>query len=142
MGSFLAEDRFDVKEVDFSRFQKCGRILALGSRANMKCELDINTEVFAVQSGDTLDIKLTDKITKDGSNLSGAHEHDQRLLGQSLLDDADYACYGIVYKIENKGEQLAIYASFGGLLLRLTASHQYLDQFRVDLRLYLLISRV
>jgi len=64
----------------------------------------------------------------------------------SLADEYEYVMYGKVYKKgpskKNSGNDVVLYASFGGLLMSLEAEKADLEGAHLDDRVYLLVKRV
>ena len=60
---------------------------------------------------------------------------------RSLADDYDYVMYGTAYKFEEVSKELiAVYYSFGGLLMRLEGNYRSLNNVKQE-NAYLLIRR-
>jgi len=59
-------------------------------------------------------------------------------------DDFDYVMYGLVYRIDDdeSGTRLAVYVSFGGLLMRLQGEAQHLNLIKQDMNLYLMMKKI
>lgn len=67
----------------------------------------------------------------------------------SLLDDFEYVMHGLVYKYApdsgrggGGGARVCVYASFGGLLLKLKGDPAKLAVLEVDSKVYLLLRKV
>jgi hypothetical protein len=50
----------------------------------------------------------------------------------SERDSYDYVMYGTVFEIEEKSNELIIFASFGGLLMRVSGSFEAMGGFRKE----------
>lgn len=66
---------------------------------------------------------------------------------ESLLDSYEYVMYGLVYKYaaepgsKDGGVKVSVYASFGGLLMKLTGDPAKLAVLEVDSKVYLLMRK-
>ena len=59
-------------------------------------------------------------------------------------DNFDYVAYGVVFDIVEKAGELTVFASFGGLIMRVNGKANALSAFRKDgneARVYLMIKR-
>jgi DNA-directed RNA polymerase I, II, and III subunit RPABC3 len=65
--------------------------------------------------------------------------------GESLFDDFEYVMYGRLFKYGEGSDQsqIALYASFGGLMLQLNVSPKVLNPqtFSVNDQLYILLKK-
>ena len=50
----------------------------------------------------------------------------------SEKDSYDYIMYGVVFAIEEKGNELVVFCSFGGLLMRVSGSMEAMASFRKE----------
>lgn len=137
MSSTLFDDVFTVQEVDPGRYNKVCRIEAQStSQESCKLTLDINTELFPIKSQDQLTVMLATSLQIDGSeDVQGASWRAPVAGTRSLADDYDYVMYGIAYKFEEvKGNKdlLAVYYSFGGLLMRLEGNYRLLNNLKQE----------
>ena len=57
------------------------------------------------------------------------------------MDRYEYVMHGRVFKLLAKGSKLQVFASFGGLLMCLTANPPSVKEIQLDQRMYLLISK-
>jgi DNA-directed RNA polymerase I, II, and III subunit RPABC3 len=136
--SIVFEDTFEITNLDSERFDHVGRIKAKALTFLAEVEVDLNTSIYPVHQKDRLRIALASSgssqmETWDGSNAS---------IG-SLADEFEYVMYGKVYKkTAGKDEQIILYASFGGLLMSMTAEKADLESCHLDDRVYLLIKKV
>lgn len=145
MSTALFEDSFVVQEVDRGRYNKVSRIEATStSQDSCKLSLDINTELFPLKPQEELTIMLSTTLSLEGKEESDSTSWRAPLPGtRSLADDYDYVMYGTVYKFEevsgNK-DLLAVYYSFGGLLMRLEGNYRLLSNLKQE-NAYLLCRR-
>jgi len=59
----------------------------------------------------------------------------------SIKDKFEYVMHGKIYNMisDNKAKTVQIYASFGGLLLKISGKDEDLKNFNVDSRIYILL---
>lgn len=108
------------------------------SRYGIILELDINTTVFPVEKDNTFLVRITRK-----SGEKNVYQPEE-LSKPSEKDDADYICYGTVFEIKDEEPGVAVYASFGGLLMRMCAEEEAMSGFRKDSaesRIYLMLKK-
>uniref|UniRef100_A0A7S2D485 DNA-directed RNA polymerases I, II, and III subunit RPABC3 n=1 Tax=Alexandrium andersonii TaxID=327968 RepID=A0A7S2D485_9DINO len=143
---FLFEDSFTVKSVDNSRFERAGRLDCESSTFANNLEVDINNILWPVSPGDQINVAITSDVspTDNPRRLATAHDHDPRLLGRSIMDQYEYVMYGKVYKkdVKAKDKEALVWASFGGLLMKLKSDEQQLAEFHVNDSIYLLMRKV
>lgn len=60
-----------------------------------------------------------------------------------MADGFDYAMHGTIYRVEEKEGQVSLYASFGGLLMRLKGNRTSLVKggLELDSKIYLLLRK-
>eukprot|EP00929_Paragymnodinium_shiwhaense_P119907 TRINITY_DN91818_c0_g1_i1.p1 TRINITY_DN91818_c0_g1~~TRINITY_DN91818_c0_g1_i1.p1 ORF type:complete len:157 (+),score=40.53 TRINITY_DN91818_c0_g1_i1:163-633(+) len=146
MHSFMFEDSFKVKTVDTSRFERAGRIAAESVSLDNEMQLDVNTILYPMAPGELIHVGITDNVSPADNprRLSTAYDHDRRLLGKSIMDEYDYVMYGKVYKKDDDKQKNAalVFASYGGLLMRLGSDSKQLQDFHVGDAIYLLMKKV
>ncbi|PRT55236.1 DNA-directed RNA polymerases I, II, and III subunit RPABC3 [Wickerhamiella sorbophila] len=140
--STLFSDLFRVEQLDSARYDRVARIQAqCTTTADIALTLDINTELFPVQVGETLTVALASSLSLDGEAPASKSWRPPRANESSLADEYQYVMYGTVYKFtEAGGDKLAMYVSFGGLLMCLEGSHRHLSSLKQE-HIYLLIRR-
>lgn len=143
----LFEDIFFVKEVDKGgkKFEKVSRYECTSESHEMLLVLDINVDIYPLDVNQKFSFALTETVNRDGS-VSEAGVWDQNTeKKKTVLDEYEYAMYGKVFKWEqdNSNEKnVAIYASFGGLLMMLKGDPKALSGVSPDARIYLLMRKV
>lgn len=144
--NLLFEDRFFVRSVDTSKFEKVGRIRGKSSGFDAEIILDVNVDIYPVHAKESLTIGITTSVANRSSAPDDLNVYEltdtspQR--HPSLMDSYDYVMYGKIFKLEEKAsERRTIYASFGGLLMSLTADKQVVGELDLDRRIYLLIRK-
>lgn len=145
MSSTLFDDIFAVTDVDPGRYNKVSRIEASSTtQEQCKLSLDINTDLFPVQLQEQLTVTIASFLGVDeGANDSSATRswRPPPPGERSLADDYDYVMYGTAYKFEEVSKELiAVYYSFGGLLMRLEGNYRSLNNVKQE-NAYLLIRR-
>mmetsp|Transcript_8889 Transcript_8889/g.33559 ORF Transcript_8889/g.33559 Transcript_8889/m.33559 type:complete len:146 (-) Transcript_8889:13-450(-) len=143
----LFSDEFRVVDLnpDGKKFERVNRLVCTGSSAgaaNVSTDLvlDINCEVFEVERDENLYVALMS--TLDGKPDSGEYVPYEEGDG-SVLDDYEYAMHGLIFDVQHdEGHRVAITASFGGLLMKITGEQNQLDQLQNDQNLYILMKRL
>lgn len=141
MSHILFEDIFDVREVnpDGKKFEGVNRLHCRGTTYDVDLVLDINSEVFDVKAGSRVTLALSNTLALDGSPDDGSYNPQT---GPSLMDSYDYVTHGRLFNIEHVGGQnVALSASFGGLLFNLKGDQSQLDAFVSDMKFYLLMRK-
>eukprot|EP00475_Leptophrys_vorax_P045506 TRINITY_DN9469_c0_g1_i1.p1 TRINITY_DN9469_c0_g1~~TRINITY_DN9469_c0_g1_i1.p1 ORF type:complete len:147 (-),score=18.80 TRINITY_DN9469_c0_g1_i1:186-626(-) len=143
--SILFEDIFTLTEMDQGgkKFDKVSRVDARSEQFDMQLTLDVNIEVYPMGLGDKFTMALAPTLSLEGVEDEGVYDQSGR---RSLMDRYEYVMYGKVYKYSDRSRGNAadaeVYASFGGLLMRLAGDGANLKDFHVDQRLYILIRKV
>ncbi|GFE53716.1 RNA polymerase subunit [Babesia ovis] len=133
------EDRFLVRSIDNSKFERVSRISAKSTGFDAELLLDINSDIFPVTVKSMLHILITNNLLPSGSDVNLSDYSDL----PSLMRDYEYAMYGKIFKFEDvSSESRTIYASFGGLLMSLTADKQVIADLDLDMRIYLMARRI
>ena len=142
MSGILFEDMFVVDSVNPGRYNKVSRIEGQSSTSlDVKITLDINSELFPVKENDSLTITLASSLGNESSMLtSNGSWRPPKRGDRSLADDYDYVMYGTVYKFEESvgNDRMAVYISFGGLLMRFEGGYRSLSTLKQE-NAYILI---
>mmetsp|Transcript_4634 Transcript_4634/g.6377 ORF Transcript_4634/g.6377 Transcript_4634/m.6377 type:complete len:145 (+) Transcript_4634:28-462(+) len=141
MAGILFEDIFDVRQLnpEGKKFIRVNRIYCKGMTYEMDLILDINCEIYNLKEGEKISVVLAKTLNIDGSLDDGSYRTDDE---PTLLDNYEYAMHGVVYRYEHEdNHQVAIYASFGGLLMRLIGNQRHLASIEIDQRIYILIRK-
>lgn len=146
VGAYILDDIFTVKVVDpdGKRFDLVSRIEASNENGDIDMLLDVNTSIYAIGAGDKLTAVLTNTLSLSGdiSDLS-AEEAWRPSAGPTLADKFEYVVYGKVFKMEGiSSSRVALYVSFGGLLMKLDADPTRFASVSMGSNLYLLIRKV
>lgn len=140
--SLLFSDLFRIESLDPGKYDRVTRIEAQSTtNLDLQLTLDINTELYQVQKGETLTVAIAGSLGEANPSRSW---RPPRAGETSLADDYEYVMHGKVYKFteSEKGDKdrLALYASFGGLLLSLEGNYGHLAALKQE-EIYLLIRR-
>lgn len=147
--SLLIDDIWEVKQIDTDgkKFDKVSRIECKSENYEMDMILDVNTDIYPIEVNDKLIIALSTSISLDNSTQSHPATFDRKLgtsQKPSLMDNYDYVMYGKIYKHKtdkSKELKVSVYASFGGLLMRLTGDSRNMQNMDPDMYLYLLMRK-
>ncbi|KAL8451024.1 hypothetical protein Emed_002234 [Eimeria media] len=130
----LFEDRFTIRNVDNSKFERVSRIRAKSSGLDADLILDVHNQLLPVAEKQGLHIGLTNSLGSD-RKADGSTDAQQ-------LSGYDYVMYGKVFKLEEtSSERRTLYLSFGGLLMSLAADKHVVGDLELDMRVYLLVKR-
>lgn len=151
MSNTLFDDVFTVTETDPGRYNRISRIEAVSTtQEQCKLTLDINSELFPVQPQEQLTVTLASSLDiEPNSNGGNSSRNGSKTASwrppqpneRSLADDYDYVMYGTAYRFEEVTKDIiAVYYSFGGLLMRLEGNYRNLNALKQE-NAYLLIRR-
>lgn len=145
MSNTLFDDIFAVTDVDPGRYNKVSRIEGASTTQDQcKLSLDVNTDLFPVQLQEQLTVTIASSLNVEKTITDTSATKSWRPLQageRSLADDYDYVMYGTAYKFEEVSKDLiAVYYSFGGLLMRLEGNYRNLNNLKQE-NAYLLIRR-
>ncbi|CAD5232302.1 unnamed protein product [Bursaphelenchus xylophilus] len=137
---------FVVKNIDpdGKKFDRVSRIFGDSESFKTDLILDVNTQIYPMALGEKFRLALSFTLRDDG--LADEGEYDQHLQS-SLMKIFHYVMYGKIYRVEgddavSENARLSVYASFGGLLMRLQGDATSLAGMDVDKNLYLLIKKI
>ena len=111
------------------------------SSEEVSIELDINTTIYPVEKNESFLLLISRKIGDRNHYLP------EELAKPSEKDNYEYVMYGTVFEIEKEKDKsgVSVFASFGGLLMKVFGSEETMAQFRKDSlesRIYLMLKRV
>ncbi|KAH8787704.1 RNA polymerase Rpb8 [Hyaloscypha bicolor E] len=142
----LFDESFTITTEDHAKYDRVGRYGATSADHQTVMTLDINTELYPCQVGETLHCVLASSLSLDGTKDDGKGWRDvgRNVDGAepTLADMFDYVCHGKIYKFEDgeDGQTIKAYISFGGLLMALEGPYKKLTPLRVDY-VYLLLKK-
>lgn len=153
----LINEIFIVKEIDMiptkinntlvkiknKVFSKVSRIYAASSPQKNEMTIDINTEIYRIHEEDKLDLL----VLKVNPLLDQKKQENQDWIdffGKDLLDLYEYVMYGTIFHSGIDEKRFFIYASFGGLLLKLFGNLETttMEEIKVDSKILLMIRKV
>lgn len=152
MSNTLFDDIFTITDADPGRYNKIIRIEANSTtQEQCKLTLDINADLFPITNGEQITVSIANSLDINSSNKDNNKENTNNsatkswrppLPGdRSLADDFDYVMYGTAYRFEEVSKDIiAVYYSFGGLLMRLEGNYRNLNSLKQE-NAYLLIRR-
>jgi DNA-directed RNA polymerase I, II, and III subunit RPABC3 len=136
----LFEDIFIVKAMDPGNktpFKNVSRV-HMQSEYQLKVELDINTQIYPVAVDNRFFIKVN--AADSGTNVYSPDE----LSKSTEKDNYEYVMYGTVFQIDERDGDLIIFASFGGLIMKLSGKRNFLSSFRkegLEAKIFLLMRK-
>ncbi|KII60671.1 DNA-directed RNA polymerases I, II, and III subunit RPABC3 [Thelohanellus kitauei] len=146
MAGVLFEDLFIIKVIDpdGKKFEKVSRIHCHSESLRVNLVLDVATHYYSMFSGEKFRLVLASTLNEDGKPASNYYNRLEKL--PSYTDHFDYVAHGKVYRVDGKNnensELLLVYASFGGLLMRLSGHSSALDSIEKGQDIYLLIKKI
>ncbi|ABA27352.1 DNA directed RNA polymerase subunit I/II/III (nucleomorph) [Bigelowiella natans] len=128
------------KDPDGKLYEKVSRIIAQSYYLNMELWFDINSHLFPIYVGDSLNLSI---YTISDESFNSTIKDNQF---SYLVDKYEYFMIGkvfnIITSIERETSFNLIYASFGGLLLKLKVKKKYLKSFLPNSHLCLGLNRL
>lgn len=115
----LFADHVTVTGSDNSKFERIARIEGKSDVLEAAVTLDIREDLFPIKINEKFKLELYSNVN------------------ERVMDDSDYVCYGTIFKVDDKGQQRSIIASFGGLLLNIEAEQESMRGLELDMRIYL-----
>jgi len=98
--SQLFLDSFNVVDFDQTKYDRVARIKATSLDSSTQLSLDINTDLYKISTGDTIEVSLVSTLNLDGSKDDEKGSWRENKGEQTLADLWDYVCYGKVYRFE------------------------------------------
>nr|UXY87002.1 RNA polymerase II subunit [Cryptomonas paramecium] len=128
------------KQIKKKTFSKVSRVLAQSKDSKLQMFLDVNTEIYNLCLGDELDIMIT-KIVEPIYELRD-HVNDWVFnFKKELIDLYEYVMYGTIFHMGIEENKFFIYASFGGLLMKMFGIEKKTD-FEIDMKILILIRKI
>ncbi|RIA99674.1 RNA polymerase [Glomus cerebriforme] len=157
----LFNDTFAINDMDKEgkKFDRVSRFTGRGENLEMELTIDINTELCSLDIGDKVMLMLTTSLSLDTANIAQSEEtilpfpimaqddqqekpswREKSHMERDLSDDFEYVMYGKVYKYdEEKRSKVAVYVSFGGLLMALEGDFRHVQNIHVGQNVYMLM---
>jgi len=135
----IFEDAFEVKNInpEGKKFDRVSRLDCQCENYDIQLLLDINSDIYPMDINDKFFFALASSLTEDGDEE--AWDQTKRA---TLADKYEYVMYGKVFKYEKpEPSKIAVYASFGGLLMMLRGNESNLKDIEADSRVYLLMRK-
>jgi DNA-directed RNA polymerase I, II, and III subunit RPABC3 len=98
--SQLFDDTFKISDIDHKKYDRVGRLTAESTSREIKFTLDVNTDIFPCEVGETLHLVLASTLSIDGRKEDGKGWRETQSGEPSLADGFDYVCHGKVYRFE------------------------------------------
>lgn len=104
----LFDETFTVTGLNHQKYDRVGRITAASTASqDTEITLDVNTELYPIAVGETIQLVLASTLSLDGTKESKGWRDLQRSHERTLADDFDYVCRGKIYRFEEgAGENL------------------------------------
>jgi hypothetical protein len=117
----------------------------------MDLTLDVNTDVYPLAVGDKFSLALAPTLALDGAPTGSSYGAALQGGAPTLADNYDYVCHGKVFKLaggggggapRGGGPRAEVFASFGGLLMRLAGDAAKLGALGVGSTVFLMVRKV
>jgi DNA-directed RNA polymerase I, II, and III subunit RPABC3 len=98
----LYEESFQVTQVNKDVYDRVHRLDATSLDNTTKLILDINSELYPIETNENIQVLVASTLNLDGSKDEIASGwRGNKANETSLADMWDYVCYGKVYKVED-----------------------------------------
>ncbi|KAN0081160.1 DNA-directed RNA polymerases i, ii, and iii 145 kDa polypeptide [Elaphomyces granulatus] len=141
----LFEDTFTITAINSQKYDRVSRLSCTSSDSLTTFTLDVNTELYPCAVGESLSLALASTLSLDGKDEAVGGKGGWRDVGigeQTLANEFDYVCHGKIYRFEEgtTAGNLAVFVSFGGLLLYIEGPYKKLVPLKIDY-VYLLLKK-
>jgi DNA-directed RNA polymerases I, II, and III subunit RPABC3 len=103
--AILYQDNFLVNEVDPGKYDRVARVSGTSGDGQTSIAVDVNTELYPLSVGDSVQIFLASTLnadgTKDDEMERGWREKPAK---GTLAEDFDYVCHGKIYRFDELQE--------------------------------------
>uniref|UniRef100_A0A383VV07 DNA-directed RNA polymerases I, II, and III subunit RPABC3 n=1 Tax=Tetradesmus obliquus TaxID=3088 RepID=A0A383VV07_TETOB len=148
--ALILDDVFEViqKDPDGKKFDRVSRYICRSELYEFDLAIDINIDIYPLKVGDKFNLVLATTINRDGAPETGKYDETFPTIAkrETLMDEFEYVMYGLVYKYKPDAGpgavRVEVYASFGGLLMKVKGDPAKLAVLEVDSTLYLLMRKV
>lgn len=106
----LYEDTFSITSIQSGKYDRVYRIFGISSAADTTLSLDINSELYPILVGESIQLQLASTLNLDGTkddsgsgNRTAWRYNPSAIDGQqetTLADLFDYVCFGKVYQFK------------------------------------------
>lgn len=98
----LFEDTFTITAINNQKYDRVSRISCTSTDNQTTFTLDVNTELYPCNVGETLSMCLASTLALDGKGdtVAAASRAGWKDVGMGLADEYDYVCHGKVYRFE------------------------------------------
>ncbi|KAJ5106915.1 RNA polymerase Rpb8 [Penicillium angulare] len=138
----LFEDHFTITSINAQKYDRVSRLTCSSNDASLTFTLDVNSELYPCEVNESLSMALASTLSLDGKEDTRASWREVSMGEQTLANDYDYVCHGKVYRFEEgqTKDTMAVFVSFGGLLLYLEGPYKKLAPLKID-HVYLLLKK-
>ena len=97
----LWDDSFQVTALDHAKYDRVGRISGKSTDSLSDMTLDVNTDLYPISVGETVQMLLASTLNLDGTKDDEKGWKDMAKRDEiTLAQQYDYVCYGKVYRFE------------------------------------------
>jgi DNA-directed RNA polymerase I, II, and III subunit RPABC3 len=99
------QDTFTIGDIDPGKYDRVARVSGTSIDGQTAMTLDVNTELYALQAGDNVQLVLATTLNLDGTKDEETERgwRDKPASG-TLAADFDYVCHGKVYRFDELQE--------------------------------------
>mmetsp|Transcript_4696 Transcript_4696/g.7867 ORF Transcript_4696/g.7867 Transcript_4696/m.7867 type:complete len:155 (-) Transcript_4696:12-476(-) len=141
----LFRDNFTVKDIDKEgkAFDKVSRLSCTSDIHEVQMMLDINMDIYPVRLNEEFSVLIASTLTPGTDSAAEAGEFNQRMEESPLFKEYEYIMFGRVFRYKLEPPNASVYASFGGLLMRLHGDPSNFKEISLDsnMNIYLLMRR-
>ncbi len=98
----LYEDSFQITTVLDQTYDRVARVMGITSNSDTSLTLDINSELFPLQTGEAITMLIATTLNLDGTKDERGWRNQAN--EETLANLWDYVCYGKVYKHHDPGD--------------------------------------
>ena len=98
----LYEQQFEITTVLDQTYDRVARVMGTSSDSDTSMTLDINSELYPLQTGERPTMAIVTTLNLDGTKEERGWRDEPNK--ETLADMWDYVCYGKVYKHYDPGD--------------------------------------
>ena len=126
-------------------FSKVSRILAKSDSNKIEVIFDVNSDLFVSKEGDKIELLITDSpftSPTDTTTNSGIFDL-ENLTELDFIKNYEYVMHGTIFHSGLEGNEIFIYASFGGLLMKYYGfvKEVTMEDIKLDKKILLMIKK-